>query len=51
MDQGQRDVALRATEVPMLEPEIVRQILGFGRDELGIQSHLTCPAYVGPSEA
>jgi hypothetical protein len=28
MDQGQRDVALRATEVPMLEPEIVRQIRG-----------------------
>jgi hypothetical protein len=26
MDQGQTDVALRATEVPMLEPEIVRQI-------------------------
>jgi hypothetical protein len=22
MDQGQRDVALRVTEVPMLEPEI-----------------------------
>ena len=28
MDQGQSDVALRATEVPMLEPEIVRQIRG-----------------------
>ena len=28
MDQGQTDVALRATEVPMLEPEIVRQIRG-----------------------
>jgi hypothetical protein len=28
MDQGQRDVALRATEVPMLEPEIARQIRG-----------------------
>ena len=28
MDQGQIDVALRATEVPMLEPEIVRQIRG-----------------------
>jgi len=28
MDQGQADVALRATEVPMLEPEIVRQIRG-----------------------
>ena len=28
MDQGQRDVALRVTEVPMLEPEIVRQIRG-----------------------
>ena len=28
MDEGQRDVALRATEVPMLEPEIVRQIRG-----------------------
>src|SRR3954464_13876547 len=28
MDEGQIDVALRATEVPMLEPEIVRQIRG-----------------------
>ena len=28
MDQRQIDVALRATEVPMLEPEIVRQIRG-----------------------
>jgi transposase len=28
MDQGQTDVALRVTEVPMLEPEIVRQIRG-----------------------
>ena len=28
MDQGRTDMALRATEVPMLEPEIVRQIRG-----------------------
>ena len=28
MDQGQTDVSLRATDVPMLEPEIVRQIRG-----------------------
>jgi putative transposase len=30
MDQGQRDVALRATEVPMLEPEIVHRHGGIG---------------------
>src|SRR5436305_12364192 len=35
MDQGQRDVALRATEVPMLEPEIVRQMRGLAAMKWG----------------
>jgi hypothetical protein len=39
MDQGQRDVALRTTEVPMLEPEIVRQIRGLAAMRWGSQAH------------
>jgi transposase len=35
MDERQTDVALRATEVPMLEPEIVRQIRGLAAMKWG----------------
>src|SRR5665213_1892774 len=35
MDQGQRDVALRATEAPMLEPEILRQMRGLAATSWG----------------
>jgi hypothetical protein len=60
MDHGQKDVALRATEVPMLEPEIVRQIRGLDAlnwgskliaATLGISRVARRPSWIGARRA